>query len=48
MLGGIPFVNRARPHILGLPPMLAWTIAWILVTSVVMGVIFALDHRDGS
>jgi hypothetical protein len=48
MLGGVPFVNRAAPHVLGLPPMMAWTIAWILVTSIVLGVIFALDNRDRS
>lgn len=48
MLGGVPFVNRATPHVLGLPPMMAWTIAWILVTSIVMGVIYALDNRDRS
>jgi hypothetical protein len=45
MLGGVPFVNRARPHVLGLPPLMAWMIAWILLTSIVIGVIFALDRR---
>jgi hypothetical protein len=45
MLGGIPFVNRATPHVFGLPPLMAWMIGWVLVTPVVMGVIFALDHR---
>lgn len=48
MLAGIPWVNRARPHVFGLPPLMAWMIAWILLTSIVMGVIFALDHRHGS
>lgn len=48
MLGGIPFVNRATPLVVGLPPLLAWMIAWILLTSTVMGVIYALDHRRES
>ena len=48
MLGGLPFVNRARPHILGLPPLMAWTAAWICITAAVMGVIYALDRRDRS
>lgn len=48
MLGGLPFVNRAKPHILGLPPLLAWIIAWVFITSIVMGVIYALDNRDRS
>ena len=48
MLGGLPFVNRAKPHILGLPPLMAWTVAWICITSAVMSVIYALDKRDRS
>lgn len=48
MLGGIPFVNRATPLVFGLPPLLAWMIVWILLTSTVMGVIYALDHRRES
>ena len=45
MLGGIPFVNRATRLVLGVPPLMAWMIGWILGTSLVMGVIFALDSR---
>jgi len=48
MLIGVPFVNRGRPHVFGLPPLMAWMIAWILLTSIIMGVIFALDRRDDS
>ena len=48
MLAGIPLVNRATPLVLGLPPLLAWMIVWILITSAVMGVIYALDHRPRS
>ena len=48
MLGGIPFVNRATPHVLGLPPLMAWMIAWILLTATIMAVIFAFDRRQDS
>ena len=48
MLGGLPFVNRATPRVLGFPPLLAWTVAWIVITAAVMGVIYALDNRDRS
>jgi hypothetical protein len=45
MLAGVPFVNRATPLVLGLPPLLAWMIAWILLTPIVMGTILMLDRR---
>jgi hypothetical protein len=48
MLGGVPFVNRARPLVLGLPPLMAWIILWILLTPIVLGVIFALDRANES
>lgn len=44
VLVGVPFVNRARPLIFGLPPLMAWMILWILITPIVLGVIFALDR----
>jgi hypothetical protein len=44
MLGGIPVVNRATPLVLGLPPLLAWMIGCILLTSGIMGLIYALDR----
>jgi hypothetical protein len=45
MLIGIPFVNRPTPLVLGLPPLMAWMIGWILVTPVIMGLILTLDRR---
>jgi uncharacterized protein DUF3311 len=48
MLVGVPLLNRPRPLILGLPPLMAWIILWILVTPVVLGVIFALDRTNES
>jgi hypothetical protein len=47
MLGGVPFVNRSEPLILGLPPLLAWIVAWVILTSVVMGIVFHFDSERG-
>lgn len=43
------FVNRATPSVLGLPFLLAWIVAWILLTSVIMTVIYMADpaNREG-
>jgi len=30
----IPFVNRLEPRILGLPFLMAWILAWVLLTPV--------------
>jgi hypothetical protein len=46
MLGGVPFVNRVHPLLLGLPLLFAWLVAWVLVTSVLMGCILLLDQRN--
>jgi hypothetical protein len=32
----IPFVNHVEPRILGLPFLLAWIVAWILLTPLFM------------
>lgn len=42
------FVNRVTPYILGMPFLLAWLVAWILLTTVIMAVIFRFDpaNRD--
>ena len=45
MLVGVPFVNRATPHVFGMPPLMAWMVACVLLTSLVMGIIYALDRR---
>lgn len=43
MLGGVPFANRVTPYIFGLPFLLFWVTAWVVLTSVIMGIIYALD-----
>lgn len=44
-----PYVaNRLEPRILGMPFLLGWIVAWVLITSVVMALILKLDgnHQD--
>ncbi|WP_396200533.1 DUF3311 domain-containing protein [Gemmatimonas sp.] len=45
ILGAPWFANRVEPRILGMPFLLAWIVCWVLMTSVVMAVIGALDSR---
>ena len=42
MLIGPFFVNRVTPTIFGMPFLLAWLVAWILLTAAIMAVIFRL------
>ncbi len=44
MLGGVPFANRVEPFVLGLPFLLFWILLWVVVTSGIMGLIYALDQ----
>mgnify|MGYP001552488861 FL=1 len=47
MLGGVPFANRVSPYVFGLPFLLFWIVAWVVLTSAIMGLIYALDRaRD--
>jgi len=39
MTFAMPFVNRDEPHVIGLPFVFAWIIAWIVVTPAFMWVI---------
>ncbi|ABO68529.1 MULTISPECIES: DUF3311 domain-containing protein [Geobacillus] len=43
MLGGIPFVNRVEPYVLGMPFLLFWLVAWVIVTSVIMAIVYRFD-----
>jgi hypothetical protein len=40
------FVNRTEPLVLGLPFLLAWIVAWILITSAIMAIIYAADPAN--
>lgn len=46
ILGAPWFANRIEPRILGMPFLLGWIVFWVLMTSVVMAMIGALDGRD--
>jgi hypothetical protein len=40
------FVNRTDPLVLGLPFLLAWIVAWILLTSLIMAAIYMTDPAN--
>ena len=48
ILVGVRWFNRPEPLILGLPPVLAWIVLWIILTSAIMAIIYACDpaNRD--
>jgi hypothetical protein len=48
MLGGLPFANRVRPMVMGLPFLFAWLAAWVIATSAIMGLLLLLDERPES
>jgi hypothetical protein len=47
ILVGMFFANRVEPFVLGLPFAMFWVVLWVLLTSVIMAVVYALDRREG-
>ena len=53
LVGGLPFVNRLEPFVLGVPFLLFWFAAWVFVTPGFLALAYLLrrsapDHRgDG-
>jgi zinc protease len=48
LLGGVPFANRVHPYVMGLPFLLFWIVAWVVITSAIMALILTLDRvREG-
>jgi hypothetical protein len=45
ILVGAPFANRVHGLVMGLPFLLFWIVACVLLTSVVMAIVGALDKR---
>ncbi len=41
---GIPFANRLEPRVFGLPFLLAWIVAWIVLTPAFMALVHRLDR----
>jgi hypothetical protein len=48
MLIGVPFANRVNELVFGLPFLLDWIVGCVLLTSLVMAFINALDKRHQS
>lgn len=44
LLAGIPFVNRVHPIIFGMPLLMAWIVAWVVITSATMALVLYLDR----
>lgn len=50
MLVLIPWVNRTEPYVLGLPFLLFWIVAWVILTAACMTAVYWTDpaNRVGS
>ena len=46
LLGGMPFVNRVEPYVLGFPLPLAWAVGCTLLTFVLLVIIYRLDPTN--
>ena len=46
ILVGIAFADRVEPFVLGMPFILFWIAAWVLLTSVIMAVVYRLDPEN--
>lgn len=39
----IPFVNQVKPYVFGLPFVVFWMVMWVVLTSVIMGIVYKID-----
>jgi hypothetical protein len=46
ILGFLPLVNRVEPFVLGMPFNMFWMVAWIFLTSIILGIMYKLDPRN--
>ncbi len=46
ILGGVFFVNRVEPAVLGLPFLFFWIIAWTVGTALIMALVYLLDPKN--
>lgn len=46
ILVGVSFANRVEPFVLGMPFILFWIVAWVLLTSVIMAIVYRLDPTN--
>jgi hypothetical protein len=45
MVFALPLVNRIEPVILGLPFLLFWLLAWVVMTPFILMVAYALEKK---
>jgi Na+-transporting methylmalonyl-CoA/oxaloacetate decarboxylase gamma subunit len=43
ILGGIQFANKVTPYVLGMPFILFWLVAWVIMTSIIMAIVYRFD-----
>jgi hypothetical protein len=48
ILGGVAFVNRVEPLVLGMPLVLAWIVGWVAIGAGAMAVLYARDPANAS
>jgi hypothetical protein len=46
ILRGIFFANRVEPFVLGMPFILFWIVAWVVLTSVIMAAVYYLHPAN--
>jgi hypothetical protein len=45
LVGGLPFVNRLEPAVLGMPFLLAWILGWVAATPAFLALAYAIHRR---
>ncbi len=48
ILIGTAFVNTVEPLVFGLPLVLAWLVAWVILTAAIMALIFVNDPANAA
>lgn len=46
ILGGVGFANRVEPYVVGLPFFLFYTVLWIVLTGILMGIVYKIDPKN--
>ena len=46
ILLGVPFVNRVEQLLLGMPFVLGWIVAWVVLSSIIMAIVYRLDPSN--
>jgi hypothetical protein len=46
ILVGVPLLNRVEPLVFGMPLILAWIVAWIILSAGIMAIIYRCDPAN--